>query len=81
NPAFLDYRLPTALDVPPVTPIIVEEPHAEGPYGAKGLGELALAATPACLSNAIFERYRPAAEPAPHEHRADAGARLGAAWG
>ena len=54
NPAFLDYRVPTRLDVPPVTPIIVEEPHEQGPYGAKGLGELALAATSACLSNAIF---------------------------
>ncbi len=55
TPAFLDYRMPTSLDVPPVTPIIVEEPHSEGPYGAKGLGELALAATSACLSNAIFD--------------------------
>ena len=54
NPSFVDYRIPTALDVPQMIPIIVEEPHRQGPYGAKGLGEPALAPTAAAIANAIY---------------------------
>jgi carbon-monoxide dehydrogenase large subunit len=54
NPSFTDYRIPSALDVPEMIPIIVEEPHREGPYGAKGLGEPALAPTAAAIANAIY---------------------------
>jgi CO/xanthine dehydrogenase Mo-binding subunit len=54
NPSFADYKIPTALDAPELIPILVEEPHREGPYGAKGLGEPALAPTAAAISNAIF---------------------------
>jgi CO/xanthine dehydrogenase Mo-binding subunit len=35
-------------------PIIVEEPHAQGPFGAKGLGEPALAPAAAAIGNAIY---------------------------
>lgn len=54
NPSFLDYRIPSALDVPEMIPIVVEEPHRQGPYGAKGLGEPALAPTAAAIANAIY---------------------------
>ena len=36
---FLDYALPLAPDVPTFETIIVEVPSADGPYGARGIGE------------------------------------------
>ena len=55
NPTFLDYKLPTTLDVPETDAIIVESGHDEGPYGAKGIGESALAPVPAALGNAVYD--------------------------
>jgi CO/xanthine dehydrogenase Mo-binding subunit len=41
NPRMTDYIVPTALDAPPFTTILVEEPYSRGPGGgAKGIGEL-----------------------------------------
>jgi carbon-monoxide dehydrogenase large subunit len=54
NTTFADYRMPTSLDVPSMVPIIVEERHREGPYGAKGLGEPGLTPTAPCIANAIY---------------------------
>jgi CO/xanthine dehydrogenase Mo-binding subunit len=39
NPNFTDYLIPTALDMPPVESVLVEEPEPDAPYGAKGVGE------------------------------------------
>jgi CO/xanthine dehydrogenase Mo-binding subunit len=39
NASFTDYLIPTALDMPPVTAELVEEPEPDAPYGAKGVGE------------------------------------------
>lgn len=55
NPNFLDYRIPTFQEVPEIIPIIIECPHDEGPFGAKGMGEPAVAAIPAAIGNAIFD--------------------------
>ncbi|HWH80064.1 MAG TPA: molybdopterin cofactor-binding domain-containing protein, partial [Candidatus Binatus sp.] len=55
NPSFLDYHLVTSLDCPELIPIIVECHEAEGPYGAKGLGEPGLAPTPAAIGNAVAD--------------------------
>jgi CO/xanthine dehydrogenase Mo-binding subunit len=55
NPNFRDYRIPTATDAPEITPIIVEAPHQEGPYGAKGVGEIVTVMTPAAIGNAIYQ--------------------------
>ncbi|MGH2461012.1 MAG: xanthine dehydrogenase family protein molybdopterin-binding subunit, partial [Chloroflexota bacterium] len=38
NPGFLDYHLPTALDLPDLTSLLVEVPTDNGPFGAKGAG-------------------------------------------
>ena len=53
NSAFSTYLIPTALDVPEVYPIIVEEREPSGPYGAKGVGEPALVPTAAAVANAV----------------------------
>ena len=48
-----DYLIPTMGDVPPIETIIIEEPDAHGPYGAKGLGEHVLIPTAPAILNAI----------------------------
>ncbi|MBI2881920.1 MAG: xanthine dehydrogenase family protein molybdopterin-binding subunit [Candidatus Tectomicrobia bacterium] len=53
NPTFLDYKVPTTLDVPKVHPLLVEEPDPTGPFGAKGIGEPPLVPTAAAVANAI----------------------------
>jgi len=56
NPNFRDYKVPTSLDdVPEVTSIFIEAFHRQGPYGAKGIGEPALAPTAAAIGNAIYD--------------------------
>ena len=54
NPNFRDYRVPTAVDAPEIIPIIVEATHEEGPFGAKGIGEMTLVSTPTAVGNAIY---------------------------
>ena len=42
-------------DTPEITPILVESFLEEAPFGAKGIGEPAAAATPPALANALFD--------------------------
>jgi CO/xanthine dehydrogenase Mo-binding subunit len=39
NASFTDYLIPTALDMPPVESVFVEDPEPDAPYGLKGVGE------------------------------------------
>ncbi len=39
NASFTDYLIPTALDMPPVTAELIEDPEPDAPYGVKGVGE------------------------------------------
>lgn len=48
-----DYLIPTVGDVPPITSLLIEVPHPEGPFGAKGLGEHVLIPTAPAILNAI----------------------------
>ncbi len=48
-----DYLIPTFGDVPEIESIILEVEDAEGPYGAKGLGEHVLIPTAPAILNAI----------------------------
>ena len=51
NASFTDYLLPTILDMPPVVADIVEHPHPDAPYGAKGVGEPpTISSTPAIVA-------------------------------
>jgi len=54
NPSFLNYKIPSALDIPEIDPILVECPHPDGPYGAKGMGETTNVPTPPAIANAIY---------------------------
>jgi CO/xanthine dehydrogenase Mo-binding subunit len=54
NPSLLDYKLPTALDVPPIETIIVGVPYADHPYGVRGVGEMPIIPPPAAIANAIY---------------------------
>jgi CO/xanthine dehydrogenase Mo-binding subunit len=53
NPSLMDYKVPTSLDAPyEIHPIIVEAPEPDGPFGAKGVGEIGINAVPAAIANA-----------------------------
>ena len=47
------YRIATASDKPEIRVILVEDPTAEGPYGAKGTGEIPSIPTPPAIVNAV----------------------------
>jgi CO/xanthine dehydrogenase Mo-binding subunit len=53
NATAAGYAMPTALDVPRVTSILVEQPSAIGPYGAKGVGEPPVMEVSATVANAV----------------------------
>ena len=54
NPDLTDYVIPTIRDIPEIAkPIYVEDVFKYGPFGAKGVGEMALIPMPATLSNAV----------------------------
>jgi carbon-monoxide dehydrogenase large subunit len=54
NRNFRDYRIPTAMDSPEVATLFVEAAHKDGPFGAKGVGEPALAPTAPAIGNAVY---------------------------
>ncbi len=39
NASFTDYLIPTALDMPPVESVLIEDAEPDAPYGVKGVGE------------------------------------------
>ena len=55
NPNLLDYAIPTALDVPEIRTVVVEDGCEHGPYGAKGVGEPPIIPGGAAVANAIFD--------------------------
>jgi CO/xanthine dehydrogenase Mo-binding subunit len=53
NPSFADYKIATARDIPGAEAIIVEKSYSSEPYGAKGIGEMALFGIAPAVANAI----------------------------
>ncbi len=53
NASFLDYRMPTCLDLPMIETIIVEVPNHGHPYGVRGVGEVPIVPPLATIANAI----------------------------
>jgi CO/xanthine dehydrogenase Mo-binding subunit len=54
NASYLDYRMPTALDLPMIDTLIVEVPNPAHPYGVRGVGETPIVCPPAAIANAIY---------------------------
>lgn len=54
NANFLDYKMPTALDVPGIETVIVEVPYPQHPFGVRGVGEPPIVPPPAAIANAIY---------------------------
>ena len=48
------YRVPSITQTPEIVSIIVEHPTADGPYGAKGVGEIVSVPTTPAITNAIY---------------------------
>ena len=54
NSGFLDYRMPTCLDLPMIETILVEVPNPGHPIGIRGVGEVPIVPPPAAVANAIY---------------------------
>ena len=53
NSSFLDYRMPTSLDLPMISTVIVEAANPGHPYGVRGVGEVPIVPPMAAIANAI----------------------------
>jgi CO/xanthine dehydrogenase Mo-binding subunit len=54
NSSLLNYRMPTALDLPMIDTILVEVPNPGHPYGVRGVGEVPIVPPLAAVANAIY---------------------------
>jgi selenium-dependent xanthine dehydrogenase len=48
------YRIPTIIHTPQIEAMVVEHPTEDGPYGAKGVGEISTMPTIPAITNAIY---------------------------
>jgi 4-hydroxybenzoyl-CoA reductase subunit alpha len=55
NGDLAEYKLATALDMPPVDAIVIESDEPNGPYGAKEVGEGAIMPTIPAIVNAVYD--------------------------
>jgi 4-hydroxybenzoyl-CoA reductase subunit alpha len=55
NPSFLDYGIPTAMEIPTIRSVEVETNDPEGPFGAKESGEGTQLAPAPAIINAIYD--------------------------
>jgi CO/xanthine dehydrogenase Mo-binding subunit len=54
NASYLDYRMPTSLDLPMIDAVIIEVPNPGHPYGVRGVGEVPIVPPPGAIANAIY---------------------------
>jgi carbon-monoxide dehydrogenase large subunit len=55
NASFVEYSLPSAVEVPPIVTAFVQSPSPNNPLGAKGIGEGGAIGTPAAIANAVAD--------------------------
>ena len=48
------YRIPSIVYTPEIISIVVEQPTKDGPYGAKGIGEIVSIPTTPAITNAVY---------------------------
>ena len=53
NASLLDYRMPTALDLPQIDCVLIETPVPNVPYGVRGVAEMPIVPVAAAVGNAI----------------------------
>ncbi len=53
NSSFLDYRMPTSLDLPMVDAVMIEVPNPTHPFGLRGVGESSIISPMAAVANAV----------------------------
>jgi xanthine dehydrogenase molybdenum-binding subunit len=54
NASFLDYRMPTSLDLPMIETVLVEVTNPGHPFGLRGVGEVPIVPPMAAIANAIY---------------------------
>jgi len=65
NASFVEYSLPSAVEVPPIVSDFVQTPTPFNPLGAKGIGEGGAIGTPAAIANAVADALGGAAPDPP----------------
>ena len=55
NSSFLDYRMPTSLDLPMIDTILVEVANPLHPFGVRGVAEVPLVPPLGAVSNAVAD--------------------------
>jgi CO/xanthine dehydrogenase Mo-binding subunit len=50
-----DYKLPTVRDLPPMTTVLVQSEHGQGPYNIKAIGEVPTTPVAPAIANAIAD--------------------------
>ncbi|HEX6507854.1 MAG TPA: molybdopterin cofactor-binding domain-containing protein, partial [Chloroflexota bacterium] len=55
QPSLLEYKIPSSLDVPELVAMMVETIDAEGPFGAKEVGQGPLAPVIPAIANAVYD--------------------------
>jgi len=54
NPSFVDYKIPTADDMPEMVIKFIENPEETGPFGARGIGEPCMVPAAPAIANALY---------------------------
>jgi CO/xanthine dehydrogenase Mo-binding subunit len=54
-PSLLEYKSPTTLEMPEVETFLIEDPDANGPFGAKEVGQGPLLPIPPAVANAVYD--------------------------
>ena len=55
NSSLLDYRMPTALDLPMIDTVIVEVANPGHPFGVRGVGEANIVPPTPAIANAVYD--------------------------
>ncbi|HRJ43223.1 MAG: xanthine dehydrogenase family protein molybdopterin-binding subunit [Caldilineaceae bacterium] len=55
NSSLLDYRMPTALDLPMIDCVLVKVANPNHPFGVRGVGEVPIVPPAAAIANAIYD--------------------------
>ncbi|MBN9888318.1 xanthine dehydrogenase family protein molybdopterin-binding subunit [Salipiger abyssi] len=55
NASFADYKIPSMLDIPQIETSVLDGAEADGPFGAKGVGETGSFCVSSAIANAVFD--------------------------